>query len=295
MPIRINLLAEEQEAEEMRRRDPIKRAVIIGVLLILLMVVWIGLTQMNVNAARADLIGHQARLQKIEESSKQVRSNQLLVAELAGKIEALERYTTNRFFWGTFLDAVQQTALDTVRLTELRTSQNYTSGDANKFFTTNIVVKFSPPAPWWKFWAGSGPKQEISTLASNTFSTFIKGPPFHTNVLTYKVNITPASTNAALGQATAKAEFVSSPWAMEQAVVQISGRDYGNPPGAGADELLRRLNTSTFLKPLLELGRFVQRPPQARPPDSQDPDNPTAPFLPFTIELTLKERVLTNE
>ena len=30
MPIRLNLLAEAQEAEEMRRQDPVKRALLVG-------------------------------------------------------------------------------------------------------------------------------------------------------------------------------------------------------------------------------------------------------------------------
>jgi hypothetical protein len=40
--------------------------------------------------------------------------------------------------------------------------------------------------------------------------------------------------------------------------------------------------------------RFTERPPQPRP-DPQDPMNPSALFVPFTIELTLKEKVLTSE
>ena len=62
MPIRINLLAEEQAAEEMRRRDPIKRALFAGAALAVLMLGWIGLTQMNVMAARRELADNVARL-----------------------------------------------------------------------------------------------------------------------------------------------------------------------------------------------------------------------------------------
>jgi len=37
MPIRINLLAESQALEEMRRRDPVKRAIWVGVLVVSLL------------------------------------------------------------------------------------------------------------------------------------------------------------------------------------------------------------------------------------------------------------------
>jgi len=40
MPIRLNLLAEAQAAEEARRRDPVKRAIWIGALLVSVVLVW---------------------------------------------------------------------------------------------------------------------------------------------------------------------------------------------------------------------------------------------------------------
>src|SRR5688572_12771535 len=111
MPIRINLLAEEQAAEEMRRRDPVKRAIFAGSALGVLMLGWIGITQMNVSAARRELADYDARLKKVDDSSKQVRQNQLTATEIESKLKALEKYSTNRFFWGTLLDAVQDAAV----------------------------------------------------------------------------------------------------------------------------------------------------------------------------------------
>src|SRR5687767_6521113 len=123
MPIRINLLAEEQAAEEMRRRDPIKRALFAGGALAVLMLGWIGLTQMNVMAARRELNDHIARLKKVDDSSKEVRSNQMAAGDLQSKAKALEKYSRNRFFWGSLLDAVQQITLENVRLMEIRSDQ----------------------------------------------------------------------------------------------------------------------------------------------------------------------------
>ena len=67
--------------------------------------------------------------------------------------------------------------------------------------------------------------------------------------------------------------------------------------GAAIDEFARRINTSPYFKDLLvpvEGFKFTERPPQPRP-DPSDPLNPNALFVPFTIQLTLTERILTNE
>jgi len=44
MPIRINLLAEALAEEDLRRRDPVKRAIFIGAFLVALSLVWFSST-----------------------------------------------------------------------------------------------------------------------------------------------------------------------------------------------------------------------------------------------------------
>ena len=297
MPIRINLLAEEQAAEEMRRRDPIKRAVFAGAALAVLMLGWIGLTQMNVMAARRELADHVSRLKKVEDSSKEVRSDQMTVGDLQAKAKALDKYSRNRFFWGTLLDAVQQIMVDNVRLTEIRTEQKYYSSEPNKFLTTNVTVNFVSPPPRWKFWASAPSQPPVELLVSNALVTVTNKVPFTTNQLSYTLNIASLTTNVAAQQVDAKLEFTSPTWAAEKTVIEIRGRDYGNPPGIAIDEFARRINNSPYLKELLapvEGFKFTERPTQPRP-DPADPDNPDTLFVPFTIELTLKERILTDE
>jgi hypothetical protein len=297
MPIRINLLAEEQAAEEMRRRDPIKRAIFAGAALTVLMIGWIGITQMSVMAARRELADHTARLKKVEDSSKEVRSQQMAVGEFQSKTKALEKYSRNRFFWGTLLDAIQQVTVDSVRLMEIKSDQKYAGSDPTKFFTTNVTVSFAPPPAKWKFWASAPQQTSIELLASNALTQVTNKAPFNTNVLTYSVGISPESTNAAAKQVVAKVEFTNPSWAAEKTTIEIRGRDYGSPPGAAVDEFARRIVNSPYFKELLvpvEGFRFTERPPQPRP-DPMDHANPDALFVPFTIELTLKERILTNE
>ena len=59
MPIHINLLAEAKAAEDLRRRDPVKRAIYIGVSLVLALLVWSGMVEMDVIMAKQSLTGMQ--------------------------------------------------------------------------------------------------------------------------------------------------------------------------------------------------------------------------------------------
>jgi hypothetical protein len=293
MPIRINLLAEEQAAEEMRRRDPIKRAIYAGAGLAGVMIFWIGITQMNVMAARRELADYEARLLKVDESSKQVRNNQTMSADFEAKLKALHRYATNRLLWGTMLDGLQFTIVDNIRLTDLRSDQGYGNGEIQKFFTTNLTVTYVPPAPWWKVWASDFQNPPLHTLVSNQLAGITNRAPFLTNALAYTIKVTPVLTNAEAQQIQAKVEFTNPIWNVEKARVEIRGRDYSTPHGAAIDEFARRVTTSPLFKDILvpvEGFKFTERPPQART-DPADPLNPDAFFVPFTIELTFKDRI----
>jgi hypothetical protein len=297
MPIRINLLAEQQAAEESRKRDPVKRVIFGGCALLVLVIAWIAMTQMQVWAARHELTVQTARLKKVEESSKQAKNSQAASLEAESRLKALDHYKNNRFFWGTFLNGLQHIALDNIRLIEFKAEQKYNTGDNTRFCTTNLVVTYSVPPPAWKFWAPHPPPQTISMLVSNMLGTVTNSGVFLTNTLPYTIKITENSTNTVANQVATTVDFTLTPRAVERTVIEIHGRDYGSDPGAALDEFAKRLTTSPYFKPLLkstEGFRFTERPPQPRP-DPQDPVNPSALFVPFTIELVLDERIFTNE
>ncbi len=297
MPIKINLLADQQAAEELRRKDPIKRAVFGGVALLVLMIGWIATTQMQVWAARHELNTNQTRLKNVEETSKQAKNRQVASLDAESRLKALDRYAANRFFWGTFLDALQHVAVDNIRLTEVRADQKYNASESLKLFTTNMVVKFTPAAPSWKFWASGAAATPISTLVSNTFASFTNTGAFITNTFPYTVKITETATNVAASEVVTLVEFSLAPRSIEKTIIEIKGRDYGSNPGAALDEFAKRLTSSSYFKGMLSSPqgfRFTERPPQPRP-DPQDPVNPSALFVPFTIELVLNERIFTNE
>lgn len=130
MPIRINLLAEAQAAEEARRKDPVKRVGIIGALLVLAVIVYSALLQFRVMNAGSTSAGIEGRWRSIEKDYQAITRDVAKAIELQQKLKALDRLSTNRFLWGTVLDSLQQTTVDGVQLVRLRADQVYTQTDA---------------------------------------------------------------------------------------------------------------------------------------------------------------------
>jgi hypothetical protein len=298
MPIRINLLAEQQAAEEERRRDPVKRGIYAGVALVVLMVLWVAVTQLKVSAARTELTDLDGRLKKVEETSKAVKLNQVLTGEAEQKAKFLDKYATNRFFWGDFMDALQNIAVDNIRVTEIKGQQNYSAADTNRFFSTNIVVSYTPEPPAWKFWASAPPATPVLTVVSNEFKTLTNRPPFTTNLVPYGIKVNIISTNETTGKITVQSDFITVAYQQEVIVIEIQGRDYSATPGAAIDEFARRLTSHPYFKERLEKAgqgfRLAERPTQPRS-DANDSASPNALFIPFTMECRFEPRLLTNE
>jgi len=125
MPIRLNLLAEAYAAEEMRRRDPVKRAIWVAALLISLMLVWGSSLQLKVMMANKDLGTVQTQMNSRTNEYQRVRDNQKKACDIKIKLDALNRLSTNRFLNGTLLNALQQNTVDDVQLVHLRVDQTY--------------------------------------------------------------------------------------------------------------------------------------------------------------------------
>ena len=89
MPIRLNFLAEAQALEEVRRRDPIKRVIWIGVLLVVLMLVWASSLQLQAIIANKDLERVQAIMNSKATAYKQVVDNRKRITETNDKLIAL--------------------------------------------------------------------------------------------------------------------------------------------------------------------------------------------------------------
>lgn len=126
MPIRINLLAETQAIEDQRRRDPVKRVILVGVVLVAVMLAWSSSLMLKTLVVKSDQTRMESELNSRTNDYRQVLDNQRKLAEDYLKLAALHRLSTNRFLVGNFLDAFQQTTVEGVQLIHLKLDQNYT-------------------------------------------------------------------------------------------------------------------------------------------------------------------------
>jgi len=132
MPIRINLLAEAQAAEESRRKDPVKRAILGGALIVLAVLVWSSTVQVQVMASKSELRNLEVTWKRMEKDYQVAVETKRQSLDAEEKLKALQQLTTNRFLWGTTLDALQLTlnGIDDVHVTRIKTEQTYTLADA---------------------------------------------------------------------------------------------------------------------------------------------------------------------
>ncbi len=131
MPIRINLLAEAKAEEEARRKNPVKRALLVAVLLVALGFFWSSTLQFKIVVAVSERNSLQAKWKTLEQPYEDAVAKQRTCLEAQERLAALQRYTTNRFLWGTTLSALPQTlaGVEDVQLVRLKTEQVYVVED----------------------------------------------------------------------------------------------------------------------------------------------------------------------
>jgi hypothetical protein len=136
MPIRLNLLAEEQAVEELRRRDPVKRAIWVAGVLVSVMLVWSAWLQFSAMRANAKLNAVEKAIASRTNEFQQVLDHINKSVEIEEKLAALHQLATNRFLNGTMLNALQQTPTENVQLLRLKMDQIYTFTEEVKKKTT---------------------------------------------------------------------------------------------------------------------------------------------------------------
>lgn len=125
MPIRINLLAEAQAAEELRRRDPIKRVIFGGLLAVALVLVWWSWLQLRVMVAHSNLSGIEGQIQSHTNAYQVVLVSQRKITDAKDDLAALHELTRDRFLQGNLLNALQKATVPGVQLMRLRVDQTY--------------------------------------------------------------------------------------------------------------------------------------------------------------------------
>jgi hypothetical protein len=125
MPIRINLLAEAQAAEDFRRRDPVKRMIMWGVFAVALMFLWWSWLQLRVIVADKNLSQVESQIQSRTNTSQLVMISQAKMTGANEKLAALQKLSQSRFLQGNLLNALQKATVDNVQLLRLRVDQTY--------------------------------------------------------------------------------------------------------------------------------------------------------------------------
>jgi hypothetical protein len=148
MPIRINLLAEAQAAEELRRKDPVKRTILVGGVLVLAVLVWSGTLQVNIVSARSSLKTYETQWKAQEKTYQNAVEKSRQAAETEEKLTALSNYTTNRFLWGSLLDAFQETmtGVENLQVTRFKSEQAYALTEESKARTNGTSIIPGKPA-----------------------------------------------------------------------------------------------------------------------------------------------------
>jgi hypothetical protein len=147
MPIYLNLLAEAQAEEEMRRHDPVKRAIWLGGFLAGLLLVWSGWLQIRIIAEKGRLNSLESRWKTQAKTYQQIIDNERDLREIDLKLTDLQRLATNRFLWGTVLNSLQQSVVDDVQLRRFSAQQNHAmTEEVKQTVSESGRVKLGKPA-----------------------------------------------------------------------------------------------------------------------------------------------------
>lgn len=141
MPIRINLLNEELAAEELRRRDPVKRAIFIGIFLVALSLVWFSSTWLEYKMIQQKKGQVEFEMDQHTNEFNQVVLNLKRITESQRRLGALLSLNTNRFLQGNLMNALQKVYVPNVQLLRVKLDQAfyYKEGTPNVTNTYGVI------------------------------------------------------------------------------------------------------------------------------------------------------------
>jgi hypothetical protein len=126
------LLAESQALDEQRRRDPLKRIIGGGIVVVVLMIGASSWLQLKASILKLELNRTEGQLAARKTEYQQAMDNKKRLTDVTHKLGSLNQLATNRLLYGTLLNAMQQTAIDDVQLVRLRCEQGYAFTDEVK-------------------------------------------------------------------------------------------------------------------------------------------------------------------
>jgi hypothetical protein len=305
MPIRINLLSEQLLAEEQRRRNPVKVAIWAGGFLVALMLLWGLSCFFKVRHAKAELDKYKADLESLAAKQNETKSNYFASVLIEQTMASLQKYASNRFLWGTALDALQQAMVADVRIEKFASSQAYFTVGPTKF-TTNLACSLKS-RPKWQFWKSQTPITNIQTIIATNLYRLTNHERFLTNTFERLIKVQ-VSTNKEKTLASAKIDIATPLVAVERTTNIVAGRDYGNPRGQQFNAFYAGIGKLPYFRQALKTDRYntnaieghglIANPVSQQPTqDNTDPIEATrrASFVTFSIGLHFKDKLLSND
>jgi cell division protein FtsB len=140
MPIQINLLADSLAEEDLRRRDPVRRAIYAGVLAVALFLVWYSSIWLKHIIASSSLAQIQATIQQHNLDYAGVVGELKKIADENARLNALQKLSTARFLDGNLLNAMEKLYVPNVQMTQMHIEQSYRRGAGSNAAVTEHIV-----------------------------------------------------------------------------------------------------------------------------------------------------------
>ena len=141
----INLLAEYDEEREARRRDPVRRAVVVAALLIGTLFVWAGEMRWRNARVAAELAQCESQRKTCAEASRFASLLMRSTTEAESVVRALQQHATNRFLCAPVLDGLQHATSEDVQLVRMALQEAIVTLEATKAATNSGVVTRRKP------------------------------------------------------------------------------------------------------------------------------------------------------
>jgi hypothetical protein len=120
----LNLIAEDIEERERRRRDPVRHVAYAACLIIAALLFWAGQLRVRLWSVERELKNDTAERTQWERMRRELTLAKGRLADANRTFGALQTHYTNRFVFASALDGLQHAAMDDIQLTRLILQEN---------------------------------------------------------------------------------------------------------------------------------------------------------------------------
>lgn len=138
--VNLDLLAEQKEAKELHRKDPVRRGLMVAACLVTMMLLWAGFLRIKVSWTDAEVRKYQPDLTALQSVSQEIAGLSKKAIEIEGRVGTLIDNSTNRFLWAPVLDALQKVSSEDIQITHLSIERNYYGVEAAKSPTKKATM-----------------------------------------------------------------------------------------------------------------------------------------------------------